>query len=615
MTVEETLIIDGESADAVQALENIERAAEDAASSVGEIQQQASQTTNSLKSGLTPALDASAGGTVQFASGVSRATGIIGAFSSALSGIISAMPDATNETKQMAAEFASVATAAAAGAAAFGPWGAVIAGAIAGITALNQRLEREEEAHEAASEAIRQQITDLDALMAQMGDVERLRRLENGLASVAEANNAVRLSSAELGAANVALGRSHSHLDDLVEDLAEVEEQLGDRQRLRNHEVRALRAEQIRLTEAVRVATDANFAAGVVVDNLVDAHGRLNAGLQISVERQTAATAARNAAAAAETRRSRALSERAAERERAIEIEKAAQIEAVRLANELGEERLAAEADFAARAEAFRKATLRNQVAEAERAAAIEQRLLDQSASAAQAAALADAERIQRTNELRSSAMVSMSVGVNSFIANLEATNEAAAELGKEGISSMEAWGGATVAVASEMTQALGTQLAGGIASAIKAVVTGEKTFDEAMKSMLESVLFSVGQQALVNVLLQIAEAISAGASLNAPKAAAHVAAAIAWGAVAAAALGGGAAMAGAGASAGAADAGGGAGGPPAGADAGTGATAGAAPVSNTYIFPGTPLGSTSDDLVRQFNRLDRLNGRREGRR
>lgn len=611
MAVEETLIIEGETADAVQALDNLERAAESASESMEDIATQSNTASQSLTSNLAPSVDVVAQSTAAAEAKITKLVGILGSAASAISALTATNKSASEETKRLAEGFAAVATAAGSGAAAFGPYGAVIGGIVAGITLLIQSLDRAEAAHDAAAAAIRRQTTDLSALMQLMGDQEQTRRLEAGLASVAEQTAAAASEMAELAAANVIASRSSEALTRVQGELADVEDRLRNRHRLRNHEVRELQEQERRLTIAVHEAAEANDTAGFAVDDLVISYSTLNAALRISEERQEAVTEATEATTAAAQRSTAAQTERTRKRLEGIREENQAAINSVALAHDLAEERAAiGERLLAAE---IRQREERNAAVQA--AVDLDIRLVEtqiQAAeAAAQASAAADLARINTVNELRNEALINTNAGIDSYIQSLNAANEAAQEMGMGTISAMQAAEGAVVASVAEMASALGGQLAAGFAAAIKAAIKGEKSFGDALASMLEDTLFSIGQQALVLSIFEFAKAIADAASLNAAGAAAHAAAGVAFAAVAALGFGGGAALSAANAPPPPAA------GPPAaaGGGPGTSTTEGGAVTNITYIFPGTPLGSTSDDLVRQFNRLDRLNTRREGRR
>lgn len=125
---------------------------------------------------------------------------------------------------------------------------------------------------------------------------------------------------------------------------------------------------------------------------------------------------------------------------------------------------------------------------------------------------------------------------VDDVIQAFERANEAAKAAGRTQIAQGRLMEQAARSVGNQALQSIGEDVSRAFAASIAAAITGAESFEKVLGKMVQGILNSLLQEAIVQAVREVALGISDVASYKYDSAAAHFAAAGAWGAVAAAA-------------------------------------------------------------------------------
>lgn len=221
---------------------------------------------------------------------------------------------ANPELESLGRALGQVGSAAGAGAAAFGPWGAIIGGAIGTVQAFVSHLQTQEEAHRKAAEAARVQATDIERLMAAMGRENEIQRLELGLGSVAEQTSALESAQARLDAEHERVRRTREKLADATQRYRNAESllsgaiigstdatrRLEQQQRHWQERIRSLRADLEGFNASLETQQRNTIA---LARGLQEAQNRATAEAEEEERRRRQEERRRNARQAAEARR------------------------------------------------------------------------------------------------------------------------------------------------------------------------------------------------------------------------------------------------------------------------------------------------------------------------
>lgn len=511
---------------------------------------------------------------------VTKAAGALGSISTGLNAVIAAAGQGDTAVGKLASSFGTVATAAGSGAAAFGPWGAVIGGGIALVTEITNGLNRQGEAHRAAANAADEQRLSIANLIGQMREQERIQALMRGEAAAPDQRNAlVEAQRAEAAMAERITRAEQDRSDVLVEARNRLLPLIEQRDRLLALDFRTVNQnlDLQHVTRTLTLVQNQNVRAVSRADDVIQA---LNVALRTEQTNVETLTTALQTATAAEEEFATSSNKAAIAKALQMEAEETAHQRAVARARErraLVRQEIE-ETDRLAESRSLMiddagLARLREMTLQFERTGDIiddgfHERLLSIGPAMAQAFA-PHVQSVEEMNaaleanrqavlaaataqkELEVAAQESLGAfgdswrgGIDGVIEALEEANEAARVAGTGMISEMDAAAMGVVGASKEMGEALMGDLAKGFGEAIKAAVKGEKSFGDAMASMLEDTLFSIGQQAMVLSIFEFAKAIADAASMNFVGAAAHAGAGAAFAAVAVAGFAGGGAMA-----------------------------------------------------------------------